>query len=616
MKKIFTLLTLLLCAVTSSWADDVTTFNFGGASDAVAGDLTAWTTSLSEGSTAKVLLGSATESGKTIKKGSSNYSGAIFELKNVESGGTSTLTTKSSYNSITKITFNITGSDSGKSYLTVQISPDEDFSVPANIVTLINNKNLKDDLSVSSNGTFSSQTCNLAAKTGYIRFTFTNNSGSANKYYMLDDVEITYTADTRDPLSLSFTPDNQTIADGGTLSTAFSILTDISGESAKYSSVTYSSTDEAIATVNSSGVVTGVAVGTTTIKATVTATADATYKTTTASITVTVYDPADYYTLSTTSASISLNKTNINAQAYLAVTTDNWSNGSNPYDEIDPPFYNMSNVGRDLTIKVIGVAGFMVRDYNGTAGRTYGISVNGEEKAVVTHGGTGVESSPVIATGSTDAVTIKLSGKGTGSTYPVRIILYANIESVPVGATGWSTYSTDKALDFTGLEIEAYQVTGYEGTAITKEQITGTVAANTGLLVKGTANKTYVVPVVASGTNYSATNMMVESVSGGTVNAGDMGVVNYVLMNVSGNAVFQWIGSTPATLGANKAYLSIPGGPTPAGARGLEIDGDVTAIKNIKVGTEDNVYYDLQGRRVLYPTKGLYIVNGKKVIVK
>ena len=288
MKKIFTLLTLLLCAVTSSWADDVATFNFGGASDAVAGDLTAWNTSLSVGSTAKVLLGSATESGKTIKKGSSNYSGAIFELKNAESGGTSTLTTKSSYNSITKITFNITGSDAGKSYLTVQISPDEDFSVPANIVTLINNKNLKDDLSVSSNGTFSSQTCNLAAKTGYIRFTFTNNSGSANKYYMLDDVEITYTADTRDPLSLSFTPDNQTIEAGSKLSTAFSILTDISSESAKYSSVTYSSNDEAIATVNSSGVVTGVAAGTTTIKATVTADADATYRTTTVSITVNV----------------------------------------------------------------------------------------------------------------------------------------------------------------------------------------------------------------------------------------------------------------------------------------------------------------------------------------
>jgi hypothetical protein len=109
---------------------------------------------------------------------------------------------------------------------------------------------------------------------------------------------------------------------------------------------------------------------------------------------------------------------------------------------------------------------------------------------------------------------------------------------------------------------------------------------------------------------------MVASVSGGTVSAGVDPVVNYVLMKVGDDAVFQWIGTPSATLGANKAYLSISGGPKPAGARGLSIDDEVTAIKNIKVGTEDNVYYDLNGRRVLYPTKGLYIVNGKKIVVK
>jgi hypothetical protein len=50
----------------------------------------------------------------------------------------------------------------------------------------------------------------------------------------------------------------------------------------------------------------------------------------------------------------------------------------------------------------------------------------------------------------------------------------------------------------------------------------------------------------------------------------------------------------------------------------LDIDwGDgTTSIKNMKVGIEDNIYYDLQGRRVLYPQKGIYIVNGKKVILK
>ena len=40
-----------------------------------------------------------------------------------------------------------------------------------------------------------------------------------------------------------------------------------------------------------------------------------------------------------------------------------------------------------------------------------------------------------------------------------------------------------------------------------------------------------------------------------------------------------------------------------------------TEIEEITIEkAENNNYYDLQGRRVEKPTKGLYIVNGKKVI--
>ena len=46
---------------------------------------------------------------------------------------------------------------------------------------------------------------------------------------------------------------------------------------------------------------------------------------------------------------------------------------------------------------------------------------------------------------------------------------------------------------------------------------------------------------------------------------------------------------------------------------GLEIPTKITDAES-KAGTEDSVYYDLQGRRVLNPTKGLYIVNGKKQV--
>jgi len=49
----------------------------------------------------------------------------------------------------------------------------------------------------------------------------------------------------------------------------------------------------------------------------------------------------------------------------------------------------------------------------------------------------------------------------------------------------------------------------------------------------------------------------------------------------------------------------------------VEYDDTTTAIINIKNGRVDTVtYYDLSGRRVMQPTKGLFIVNGKKIVVK
>lgn len=43
---------------------------------------------------------------------------------------------------------------------------------------------------------------------------------------------------------------------------------------------------------------------------------------------------------------------------------------------------------------------------------------------------------------------------------------------------------------------------------------------------------------------------------------------------------------------------------------------DVNSVKNAFKTTKDNAYYNLQGMKVSNPTKGLYILNGKKVIIK
>ena len=67
-------------------------------------------------------------------------------------------------------------------------------------------------------------------------------------------------------------------------------------------------------------------------------------------------------------------------------------------------------------------------------------------------------------------------------------------------------------------------------------------------------------------------------------------------------------------MAAGKAYLSVP-----AGARQfIGFGNDATGISEELIAESEEFapYYDLQGRRVAQPTKGLYIVNGKKVIIK
>ena len=89
----------------------------------------------------------------------------------------------------------------------------------------------------------------------------------------------------------------------------------------------------------------------------------------------------------------------------------------------------------------------------------------------------------------------------------------------------------------------------------------------------------------------------------------------YVLNKKNGVVGFYKL-SASGTIGANKAYLTY----TPsASAPAREFFGfsETTGIEMPKAEVVENdaEVYDLQGRRVQNPTKGLYIVNGKKVFI-
>lgn len=175
----------------------------------------------------------------------------------------------------------------------------------------------------------------------------------------------------------------------------------------------------------------------------------------------------------------------------------------------------------------------------------------------------------------------------------------------------WATFVSDNALDFTGSEVKAYVVTGASGSAITKTAVT-TVAANTPLLLNAPEG-TYTIPVATTGTGYSATNKLVAG-EGSEITSSTGYGFNYVLGEEGGNAMFLLINSISAVVPKGKAYLAL--GAAPAPGLNLFDDEETTGVNEVKTQKVAGEYFNLAGQRVGNPTKGLYIVNGKKVVIK
>ena len=183
---------------------------------------------------------------------------------------------------------------------------------------------------------------------------------------------------------------------------------------------------------------------------------------------------------------------------------------------------------------------------------------------------------------------------------------YRNPEAVEdsvsgaISSYGWATFSSDYALDFTGIsDFEAYMITGHEGNVVTKSKVEGTVPAGTGLLLKGDEDS-YNIPVVASSSTDVSANKLVAG-TGESVSA-EGGKTKYVL-GVSGSdeAEFQKIVSTAATVAKGKAYLQFN---EEILARTMSFVGDITGVETVEAVSEAKA------------KEGKFIENGKLVIVK
>ena len=187
----------------------------------------------------------------------------------------------------------------------------------------------------------------------------------------------------------------------------------------------------------------------------------------------------------------------------------------------------------------------------------------------------------------------------------------AGNDVVEIGQYEWATRVAANDLDFTGSAVQAYIVTGHTGNAITLTQV-NKVAAGTPILLNA-AKGSYTIPTSFAGSADDTTGNLLVAGTGADVDAGS-GVTRYVLSAKEGVAVFKKINATAATVAAGKAYLEFTGDVS---APMLSMGGETTGIKTIDNSqlTIDN-YYNLAGQRMAQPTKGLYIINGKKVVIK
>ena len=188
---------------------------------------------------------------------------------------------------------------------------------------------------------------------------------------------------------------------------------------------------------------------------------------------------------------------------------------------------------------------------------------------------------------------------------------------VSIGSTGYATFSGATYDYAVPAGCEAFVASSFAYDVITISKIVnGIIPANTGVLLKG-AKGTYTLKAQDAAATVG-TNLFKANVTASELSPTEGDYTNFILVP-DGEGGVKFAKVSGGTLGAYKAYLQLP--TSSATARELSIsfdEGETTGISAALMNNErmNNEVYNLAGQRVAQPTKGLYIVNGKKYIVK
>ncbi len=193
---------------------------------------------------------------------------------------------------------------------------------------------------------------------------------------------------------------------------------------------------------------------------------------------------------------------------------------------------------------------------------------------------------------------------------------------VTISSVGYATLYAPVALEIPeGVKVYTGELND-DNTLLKLTRLMGTIPAGTGvLLYDGVAASSKTASTHDFRIVVDPETEVESCFAGGAATIARSAATNpYTLQSYDGegNSPVAFKSYTGDNITGFKAYLELPVGSNASALRISFVDeGDLeTGVESVADGQQPAVIYDLQGRRVLTPTKGMYIVNGKKIVIK